>query len=333
MLVDAETLAQRPASSDVIPRVRASPRPGQARAVRVDRRAELAASASRARGVGRSLRELRRARRGGGEIGCTIAAAGSHPTDVPSEQAIADEPHYRRRSSSTPGRPHAARACKACTSMSACPTPSRACACSTTSSRGCRSFSRSRRTPHGSRATRTGLLSKRAEILGLLPRHGAPPHFDVVGGLGAAVRTLLRLGRRRQLHGVALGRAAASALRDARGADAGPADGRHAKRRASWSWSGRCCVGARAAPARADPADAAVYDQNRWAALALRPAAAADPSRPRRDAASARATFTRSSSERSGAEPRRPSVCEAEAQLAFDDPRDATADVVRRSLA
>ena len=42
------------------------------------------------------VRALRRATAdAAGEIGCTIAAAGSHPTDIASEQEIADDPHYR----------------------------------------------------------------------------------------------------------------------------------------------------------------------------------------------------------------------------------------------
>ena len=80
-------------------------------------------------------------------------------------------------SSSTQARRRAGRASAACTSTSACPTPRPASASWRRSCPGCRSCSRSPRTRRTSRARDTGMLSIRAEVLGLLPRHGAPPAF------------------------------------------------------------------------------------------------------------------------------------------------------------
>src|SRR4051794_34204075 len=96
MLVDAETLSQRPASSDVIPRVR--PERGLVKHELFESIVELNSgvcdSSESAVAV---LRELRRATaEAASEVGCAVAAAGSHPTDIPSDQSIADEQHYRR---------------------------------------------------------------------------------------------------------------------------------------------------------------------------------------------------------------------------------------------
>ena len=95
MLVDAETLSQRPVSAEVIPRVEAER--GLVKhelfASIVELNSGVCESPDEALDVLRSLRRATAA--AAGEVGCTIAAAGSHPTDIASEQEIADEEHYR----------------------------------------------------------------------------------------------------------------------------------------------------------------------------------------------------------------------------------------------
>ena len=94
-------------------------------------------------------------------------------------------------------------------------------------------------------------------------------------------------------------------------------------------------VGARAAPAaRVDPVTAPSTMQNRWAASRFGPRADLHPSRTRAERGRARAISIASSWSRIHAPTRstgrraRPRL-----QLAFADPHEATADVVRRSLA
>ena len=124
------------------------------------------------------VRELRRATADAARaVGCTIAAAGSHPTDIASEQAIADEEHYatfveyagptaRRQGVQGVhvhlGMPDAETCLRVMELM--IPWLPVVLALSANSP--------------WFEGERTGLLSTRAEILGLLPRHGAPPRFD-----------------------------------------------------------------------------------------------------------------------------------------------------------
>jgi gamma-glutamyl:cysteine ligase YbdK (ATP-grasp superfamily) len=77
--------------------------------------------------------------------------------------------------------------------------------------------------------------------------------------------------------------------------------------------------------------DRAVFDQNRWAASRFGPRATFIHPDPGRKAVSAPDLY-RELVERIGVDPLDPSECEADLQLAFDDPREATADVVARSL-
>ena len=77
--------------------------------------------------------------------------------------------------------------------------------------------------------------------------------------------------------------------------------------------------------------DRAVFDQNRWAASRFGPRAKFI--HPDRDgAAVSAADLYAELAERIGADPLDAATCEADLQLAFDDPREATADIVRRSL-
>jgi len=79
------------------------------------------------------------------------------------------------------------------------------------------------------------------------------------------------------------------------------------------------------------PGDRAVYDQNRWAASRFGPRATLI--HPERDGAGTTVPDLYAElAARIGADPLDPAICEADAQLAFEDPHDATADIVRRSL-
>jgi glutamate---cysteine ligase / carboxylate-amine ligase len=331
MLVDADTLAQRPASSEVIPRVRAERGVVKHELFEsiVELNSGICESSDEAREI---LRELRAATAdAAAEIGCTIAAVGSHPTDVPTEQEIADEPHYRtfveyagataRRQGVQGlhvhvGMPDAETALRVLDQV--VPWLPLVLALSVNSP--------------WLAAERTGLLSTRAETLGMLPRHGAPPHFDswadwerlirrfcdsgVVDGYGALhwdARPHPRFGTIEirmpdQPTDVARSGAFTELIRAL----------------AAWALE---------QPRRQHDATAvAVYDQNRWAASRFGPKAELIHPDRGGDAVAA-ADLYAELADRIGASPIDASVCEADAQLAFDDPHDATADVVRRSLA
>jgi gamma-glutamyl:cysteine ligase YbdK (ATP-grasp superfamily) len=84
-------------------------------------------------------------------------------------------------------------------------------------------------------------------------------------------------------------------------------------------------------PAPAAAGDRALFDQNRWAASRYGPGAKLI--HPEREgAAVSAADLYAEVVQRIGADPLHDASCEADLQLAFDDPHEATADVVRRSL-
>jgi len=330
MLVDADTLSRRAASSEVIPRVRVGR--GEVKHELFESIVEVNSgvcdSPEDALAV---VRDLRRATAdAAGEIGCTIAASGSHPTDIPSEQPIADEPHYsdfveyagptaRRQGVQGlhvhVGMPDAESCLRVLEHFVPWLPVLLALSANSPWFEG----------------ERTGLLSTRAEILGLLPRHGAPPRFeswadwerlvgrfvdaDVVPGYGAIhwdIRPHPRFGTLEvrmpdQPTDVARTGAFVTLV--------------HAI--AAWALE----------QPPADPAtgDRAVFTQNRWAASRFGPSA--ELIHPERDGAKATAVeLYRELAERIGADPLRDATCEAERQLAFDDPLEATTDIVRRSL-
>ena len=331
MLVDADTLAQRPASSEVIPRVRASR--GLVKHELFESIVELNSgvcdSGAEAADV---LRELRRATaEAAAEVGCTIAAAGSHPRDVPSEQAIADEPHYARfveyagptaRRQGVQGlhvhvgMPDAESCLRVLDHV--VPWLPLLLALSVNSP--------------WLEGERTGLLSTRAEVLGLLPRHGAPPQF-------ASWEDWERL----------IARFCDSGVVDNYGAlhwDARPhprfgtLEIRMPDQPTDIERSGAFTDLVRALAAWAleqpprpyDATDAGVYQQNRWAASRFGPRATLIHPDPGGNAMPATDLYAELVA-RVGADPLDATLCEAETQLVFDDPREATADVVRRSLA
>jgi carboxylate-amine ligase len=330
MLVDAETLSQRPVSADVIPRV--AVKRGLVKhelfASIVEVNSGVCESPDEALEVVRTLRRATAA--AGREVGCTIAAAGSHPTDIASEQEIADEKHYlgfveyagptaRRQGVQGlhvhVGMPDAETCLRVMELM--IPWLPVVLALSANSP--------------WFEGERTGLMSTRAEILGLLPRHGAPPRFDswsdwerlvarfvasgVVPGYGAIhwdIRPHPRFGTLEvrmpdQPTNVERTGAFAALI--------------HAL--AAWALE--------QPPGDPTAGDRAVFQQNRWAASRFGPRA--DLIHPERDGEAVGATEIYAELvERIGADPLGTGGCEADLQLAFDDPHDATADVVRRSL-
>jgi glutamate---cysteine ligase / carboxylate-amine ligase len=329
MLVDAETLSQRPVSAGVIPRVHSQR--GLAKhelfASIVELNSGVCESPEEALDV---LRALRRATAdAAGELGCTIAAAGSHPSDVASEQAIADEEHYRsfvdyagptaRRQGVQGlhvhiGMPDA----ETCLRVMELLVPWLPVV-----------LALSANSPWFE-GERTGLMSTRAEILGLLPRHGAPPRFASWAEWERLVARFVDAGVVPGYGGIHW---------DIRPHPKfGTLEVRMPDQPTDVSRTGAfvAFVHALAAwaleqpPADPDAGDRAVFDQNRWAASRFGPRAKLI--HPERDGDAVTATHLYAELvERTGVDPI-DSSCEADAQLAFDDPREATADIVRRSL-
>jgi len=330
MLVDAETLAQRPASSDVIPRVHADR--GLVKHELFESIVELNSGVCESPADALDVvRELRRGTAAAAaEIGCTIAAAGSHPTDIASEQKIADEPHYRafvdyagptaRRQGVQGlhvhiGMPDAETCLRVVERF--VPWLPLVLALSANSP--------------WFEGERTGLVSTRAEILGLLPRHGAPPRFESWSEWERLVRRFCDSGvvdTYTALHW------------DIRPHPKfGTVEVRMPDQPTDVARTGALLVLVHALAAwaldqplpPASAGDRAVFDQNRWAASRFGPRATFI--HPERDRKAVSATdLYRELVERIGVDPLVPSECEADLQLAFDDPREATADIVRRSL-
>src|SRR6266540_4043228 len=178
---------------------------------------------------------------------------------------------------------------------------------------------------------RTGLLSTRAEVLGLLPRHGAPPRFDSWSDWERLVRRFCDSGvvdTYTAIHWDVRPHPKFGTL-EVRMPDQ-PTD-------VTRTGAFVALVHALAAWALAQPpvsaaaGDRAVFDQNRWAASRFGPRAKLIHAERDGEAVSATELYAELV-QRIGADPLDASACEADRQLAFDDPREATADIVRRSL-
>ena len=330
MLVDAETLAQQPLSSEVIPRVRAER--GLVKHELFESIVELNS------GICASpddALEVIRALRGGTadaarEIGCTIAAAGSHPTDVASEQAIADEPHYREfvDYAGPTARRQGVQGLHVHVGMPDAETCLRVMEWVIPWLPLLLALSANSPWFEGERS---GLLSTRAEILGLLPRHGAPPRFESWSEWERLIK-----------------RFCDSGLIDNYGAihwdirphpRFGTLEVRMPDQPTDVVRTGAfvALVHALAAWALEQPpppeaaGDRAVFDQNRWAASRFGPRA--EFIHPERDGpAVSTADLYAELVQRVGADPLDATSCEADVQLAFDDPHAAAVDIVRRSL-
>jgi carboxylate-amine ligase len=330
MLVDAETLFQRAESSEVIPRVVAER--GLVKHELFESIVELnsgvCASPDEALDV---VRELRRATaEAAGEIGCTIAAVGSHPTDIASEQRIADEPHYRGfvEYAGATARRQGVQGLHVHVGMPDAETCLRVMELLVPWLPLVLALSANSPWFEGER---TGLLSTRAEILGLLPRHGAPPRFDSWSEWERLIRRFCESGvvdtytaihwdiRPHPKFGTLEVRMPDQPTDVARtGAFVAMV---HSL--AAWALE--------QPPAPAGAGDRAVFDQNRWAASRFGPRAKII--HPERDgAAVSAADLYAELVQRIGTDPLDATSCEADLQLAFDDPHAATADIVRRSL-
>ena len=329
MLVDAETLSQRPASSDVIPRVRAER--GLVKHELFESIVELnsgvCASTDEALDVLRSLRRATAA--AAAEIGCTIAASGSHPADIASEQKVADEPHYREfvEYAGATARRQGVQGLHVHVGMPDADTCLRVMEHVIPWLPLVLALSANSPWFEGQR---TGLLSTRAEILGLLPRHGAPPRFEAWSDWERLIRRFCDSGvvdtytaihwdvRPHPKYGtleIRMPDQPTDVLRTG-------AFVRLLHALASWALG--------QPPRPPQSGDRAVYDQNRWAASRFGPRALLI--HPERDGAAASvADLYAALTERIGVDPLDPTVCEADAQLAFADPRKAIEDVVRRS--
>jgi carboxylate-amine ligase len=330
MLVDVETLSQRPASGDVIPRVRVER--GLVKHELFESIVELNSgvceSAADALAVVRALR--RATADAAGEIGCAIAAAGSHPTDIASEQQIADEPHYRsfveyagpvaRRQGVQGlhvhvGMPDA----ETCLLVLEHLIPWLPVV-----------LALSANSPWFEGA-HTGLLSTRAQILGMLPRHSAPPRFESWADWERLVQRFCDSGvvdRYTAIHWDIRPHPNFGTL-EVRMPDQ-PTD---VARSGAFTALVQALAGwaLEQPPPAPSAGDRAVYQQNRWAASRFGPAAKFV--HPERDGAAVTAADLYGELvERIGADPLGETSCEAELQLAFADPHEATADIVRRSL-
>jgi carboxylate-amine ligase len=264
------------------------------------------------------------------ESGCTIAASGSHPTDIASEQEIADEPHYRGfvEYAGPTARRQGVQGLHVHVGMPDAETCLRVLEHFVPWLPVMLALSANSPWFEGER---TGLLSTRTEILGLLPRHGAPPRFEswadwerlvnrfvgsgLLPGYGAIhwdIRPHPRFGTLEvripdQPTDVTRTGAFVTLV--------------HAV--AAWALE--------QPPAPVEAGDRAVFTQNRWAASRFGPEAELIHPTREGDKASA-ADLYRELVQEIGADPLQETSCEAELQLAFDDPHEVTADIVSRSL-
>ena len=252
MLVDADTLAQRSASSEVIPRVKVDR--GLVKHELFESIVELnsgvCTSPEEALDVVRALR--RATTEAAGEIGCTIAAAGSHPTDIATraeDRGGPALPRLRRvrrpdreaagRAGTTRPRRHARRG----------DVPSRPRALHSVAARDPCAVGELAMVRGGAHraALHTCGDSRPA------PAARCTPALRIMGRLGARRRPLRRCGRRARVRRDPLGHPAASEVRDTRGPHARPADRRSAYGRLRRARACACRLGARAAAARPPP--------------------------------------------------------------------------------
>jgi carboxylate-amine ligase len=334
MLLDGETL-QQVGKADVIVEA-ARPARGEAKYELFASVVELATDiCADAEDAAQEIRDLRRhALRIAKENGLVLAAAGTHPTSISADQEIAPDPRYRkfvayagqtaRRQGVNGlhvhiGMPDAETCLRAMENV--VPWLPVVLAVSANSP--------------WFEGHETGMMSMRAEVLSLLPRHGAPPRFESWAEWQRLVDTFCKAGvvtdynaihwdmRPHPKHGTL----------EIRIADQ-PTDIRHtaafvAVLRALCAW------GAEQEFPDADPLRRAVYDQNRWAAARFGPRGTLI--RPDGEGAATVAELWRELVERVGVDPGLDaSVCEGDAQLERGraDGLDAvTADLVARSVA
>jgi len=329
MILDAETHAQKPASHELIPEVRASRGSVKTELFQsvIEVNTDVCDSPADAALV---LRGLRRSTIDAAErLGYVIAGAGSHPFDIASEQPIAEDPHYakfveyagptaRRQGVSGlhvhVGMPDA----DSCLRVLELVLPWLPLV-----------LALSANSPWFERE-RTGMMSTRAEILGLLPRRGAPPHFDSWSDWEELVDTFVR-------SGVATGYTALHwdirphptfgtleirAPDQPTGLDSTIRFVELLQALCRWALD----------TAARSPLSRAIYEQNRWAAARYGPRAQLIHPL---DARAVRAPdLYLELVELIAHDPELdPTICEADRQLEFERPEEAAADLVERSVA
>jgi glutamate---cysteine ligase / carboxylate-amine ligase len=329
MILDPETFSQRPASHVLIPAVptdRGRVKTELFQSV-IELNTDICESPSDAAGV---LRQLRRSTIDTAKsMGFAIAGAGSHPFDIASVQPIAAESHYekfvayagptaRRQGVSGlhvhVGMPDA----ETCLRVQEAILPWLPLV-----------LALSANSPWFE-AGRTGMMSTRAEILGLLPRHGAPPVFESWSDWERLVNTFVGskvVDNYNAIHW------------DIRPHPSfGTLEVRMPDQPTTLTQTVRfvellhgLCRWALDTDARA-PLSRVVYDQNRWAASRFGPRANLIDAT--KDRAATVPELYAELVDLVGFDPGFDSeVCEADDQLAFDRPEDAAADLVERSVA
>jgi carboxylate-amine ligase len=345
MIVDAGTLAQRPDVATFVRESEGWQRPGRLKtelfASVVESNTWICATAGEALDAVRSLRA------GAAEIAArnevAIAAAGTHPTSRPEEQEIAPEPRYvefvkyagvsAQRQGVNGLHVHVGMASpEACMAALEGVLPWLPLV-----------LALSANSPYLAGAE-TGLASNRAEVLGMLPRHGAPPAFASYAEWEAHVERLARL--RLPADYTALWWDVRPHPRF------GTLEIRMPDQPTSVALTGAfvallqalCVTVLRESPPSNDPGARGIYQQNRWAALRFGPRAELiHPDGERKEPVStlAQELFTRvePAARELGTmellEPLDSSRCEGDRQLVIGregDLRAVTVDLLRRTL-
>ena len=329
MLVDAETFAQRPVSSQVIPNVRAERGLVKHELFEsiVESNSGVCSSTEEAVEI---LRELRRATaRAARDVGCTIAAAGSHPFDLAAEQEIADEPHYRTfvEYAGAAARRQGVQGLHVHVGMPDAETCLRVLETVLPWLPLVLAVSANSPWLEGELS---GMASTRAEVLTLLPRHSAPPRFHSWEEWERLVRRFCDAGvidNYGAIHWDIRPHPRFGTL-EVRMADQ-PTDLER-----TWQLTelirALCAWALEQPPPVDDASSRVVYDQNRFAAARFGPRARLI--HPNRDASAPAPELFGELAARIRFDSFDPSFCEADAQLAFADAHAAAADIVARSI-
>jgi glutamate---cysteine ligase / carboxylate-amine ligase len=195
MILDAATLMPAPAVGTLIAEAEGLELPGVLKTELLATVVELATHPCRT--SAEALEALRTLRKAAAAIadrhGLCLAAAGTHPIARPEEQEIVDEPRYREFVSYAGVTARRQGVCGLHVHVAM---PDRD-ACLRVLERALPwlplVLALSANSPYLAGAA-TGLASNRAEILGLLPRHGAPPEFGSFGDWERTVSRMTRLG-------------------------------------------------------------------------------------------------------------------------------------------
>lgn len=328
MILDRDTYAQRPASHLLIPAVQAVRGRVKMELFQsvIELNTDVCDSPADAAAVLKDLRQ--RTIEGAKELGFVIAGAGSHPFDIASEQLIAADPHYekfveyagptaRRQGVSGlhvhVGMPDGETCLRVLETI--LPWLPLVLALSANSP--------------WFEGERTGMMSTRAEILGLLPRHGAPPVFESWDDWERLVTTFVHAGvvdNYNAIHWDVRPHPSFGTL-EVRMPDQPTSP--EATVRFVELVHGLCRWAMDSDPAT--PSSRVIYDQNRWAASRFGPRARLI--HPTEDRSASVDELYRLLVDLIGADPGfDPATCEADLQLQADRPEDVAAQLVERSL-